>query len=509
MITKGQKLGNRYQIEDLLGSGATANVFRAQDTRLDREVAVKVLLPHVHPSTRQRFEREGRAAGMLNHPGIMQMYDIGQEGEQMYLVCELVPGRPLHDLIPAAPETVTDLTIKILAALEYIHSMGLIHRDIKPANIYTLPDSSIKIMDLGLALSLDLADKRLTAVGSIIGTPAYLSPEQAQGKKLDTRTDLYSLAIVMYELLTGALPFDADDISAILIQQVSKAPVPPRELRPEIPAWLEAVILRALEKQPAARYDSAKEMAAALASADAGAEANADALFMPRTITSPGVAPVPPPRIRVALVDDHVILRRTLAAMLVDDSDLEIVGEGSNGQDAIDLVNRIHPQVLLLDLNMPKMPGLVALPIIKREAPGTFVIVLTGRDEASYIMQALRAGANGYMLKTSSDRELIQAVHDVLGGNIVLGQGVAERIVQGLQMMNETDPLTEEERDVVRAIASGSEENAQIAQALGWTDTQVARVLLRTLDKLGVSSRTDAALKALRAGWITVEEIRA
>ena len=500
-------LGNRYQIEDLLGSGATANVFRAQDLRLDRQVAVKVLLPHVHPSTRQRFEREGRAAGMLNHPGIMQMYDIGQEDEQMYLVCELVPGRPLHDLIPAAPETVTDLAIKILAALEYIHSMGLIHRDIKPANIYTLPDGSIKIMDLGLALSLGLADKRLTAVGSIIGTPAYLSPEQAQGKKLDARTDLYSLAIVMYELLTGTLPFDADDISAILIQQVSKIPVPPRDLRPDIPAWLEAIILRALEKQPAARYDSAKEMAVALAGAGASST-DADTALMPHTITSPGVQ-LPPSRIRVALVDDHVILRRTLAAMLVDDSDLEIVGEGSNGQEAIDLVKKIHPQVLLLDLNMPKMPGLVALPIIKREAPGTFVIVLTGRDEASYIMQALRAGANGYMLKTSSDRELIQAVHDVLGGNIVLGQGVADRIVQGLQMMNETDPLTEEERDVVRAIASGSEENAQIAQALGWTDTQVARVLLRTLDKLGVTSRTDAALKALRAGWISVEEIRA
>ncbi len=493
----GQKLSNRYIIEELIGEGATAAVYRATDTRLGRTVAIKVLLPHVHVTTRQRFEREARAAAMLNHPGIMTIYDVGQDGDRSYLVVELIKGRALYELIPAPPEMVIDLGQKISRALDYAHRAGLIHRDIKPANIYLTDDGNIKIMDMGLAMPVEAREKRLTATGSIIGTPAYLSPEQAQGKKLDPRTDLYSLGIVLYEMVTGQLPFDADDIASILIQQVNKAPVPPSQLVNGIPDNLERVLLRALEKTPEMRDATAAEMADALAG-----QTSAD-MRVPVASTTAAK-----PKIRVVLVDDHVILRATLATVLDTSNEIEVIGEGADGQQAIDLVAELKPDVLLLDLNMPKMSGLAALPEIKRIAPGVKVLVLTGRDENSYIMRALRAGANGYMLKTATEKELVQAVHDVFGGNVVLGQGVAERIVQGLQTMNETDPLTEEERDVLRCIAIGDEENSAIARRLGWDELHVTRMIMKVIDKLGVKTRTDASLMALRAGWISVDDLR-
>src|SRR6266568_1950505 len=233
-----QVLNNRYLVEELIGEGATAAVYRGTDMRLRRTVAIKILLPHVHTTTRQRFEREALAAAKLNHPAIMTIYDVGKDGDNYYIVVELVDGKPLYEFIPSTPDQVAKLGHQICLALDYAHRAGIIHRDIKPANIYVTSDGNIKIMDFGLAIPVEGNQKRLTAAGSIIGTPAYLSPEQAQGKPLDPRTDLYSLGVVLYEMVTGVLPFDADDIASILLQQVNKQAVPPREYTPDIPASL-------------------------------------------------------------------------------------------------------------------------------------------------------------------------------------------------------------------------------------------------------------------------------
>ncbi len=496
----GQRLSNRYQVEELIGEGATAAVYRGTDTRLRRTVAIKVLLPHVHATTRQRFEREALSSAKLNHPGIMTIYDVGKDGDADYIVVELVHGQPLYEFVPSSPEKVAYLGHEICLALDYAHRAGIIHRDIKPANIYVTEDGGIKIMDFGLAIPVEGGEKRLTATGSIIGTPAYLSPEQAQGKPLDPRTDLYSLGVVLYEMVTGQLPFDADDIASILLQQVNKPPAPPSEFAPEIPLWLENVILKALEKSPDQRFKTASAMASALS--------GSSVVDTKSTLATNAQAEPEIPPIRVVLADDHAALRAPLAAYLELAGDIAVVGEASDGQEAIDLALQYQPDVVMLDLNMPNVSGLQALPVIKKNNPNVKVLVLTGRDETPYIMRALRSGANGYILKTANEQEIVNAVRDVYSGGMVLGQGIAERIVDGLRSMNDIDPLNEQEHDVLRCIAAGYEENDQIAEKLGVDEVTVTRLLKNAIDKLKVKGRSDAALMALRAGWITMEDVR-
>ncbi|MCL4256610.1 MAG: serine/threonine protein kinase, partial [Anaerolineae bacterium] len=258
----GHKLRNRYEIREHLGDGSTATVYKAFDERLEREVAIKMLLPHVRESTRKRFFQEATSAAKLNHPNIMAIFDIDQEGDRHFLVVEYVDGLSLSAYVPASAEVIVDLGSQIANALQYAHERQIIHRDIKPANIKVTPAGQVKIMDLGLALPHDA--KRVTAHGMVIGTPAYLSPEQAQGMKLDNRTDIYSLGIVLYEMATGQLPFNADDIGALLLQQVKQAPPPLRNITPTIPMALENVILKSLEKNPNRRYQSAAALASAL-----------------------------------------------------------------------------------------------------------------------------------------------------------------------------------------------------------------------------------------------------
>lgn len=258
MSLEGQTLG-QYEIIERIGSGGMATVYKAYQPALDRYVAIKVL-PAQHaltPGFTERFLLEARAVAHLSHPNILPIYDVGVEGDLSYFVMKYVPGRTLSDLMgqPMDLPTVSYYIDQIAAALDHAHERGIIHRDIKPSNIL-LEDDWVLLADFGLAKTL-MGNQKLTGPGAIVGTPAYLSPEQANGEPLDHRADIYSLGIVLYEMVIGQVPFQADSPMGILTKHIFE-PVPrPRRLRPNLPAGIERIILKAMAKDPANRYNRA------------------------------------------------------------------------------------------------------------------------------------------------------------------------------------------------------------------------------------------------------------
>ncbi len=255
--------GRRYRATEKIGSGGMADVYKAVDDVLGRTVAIKVLHPRyaTEPNFVARFRQEAQAAANLSHPNIVNMYDWGREGETYYIVMEYVNGTDLKSLVtqrgPLDPAKAAEYAQQVCAALSVAHGYDVIHRDIKPHNIVLTPDGTIKVMDFGIARA---GNTTMTQTNSVLGTAQYISPEQAQGKPIGPASDLYSLGVTLYEMVTGRLPFDADTPVATALAQVNEEPVPPRQIRGSIPPALEAVILRAMRKNPAERYSSAAEM---------------------------------------------------------------------------------------------------------------------------------------------------------------------------------------------------------------------------------------------------------
>ncbi|MGI8837210.1 MAG: protein kinase domain-containing protein [Pyrinomonadaceae bacterium] len=265
-IMPGTILRERYRLDSEIGRGGMGIVYRATDLELHREVAVKVL-PTATSSieARQRLMREARAAAALNHPHIVSVHDVGEANGSPFFVMELVHGPSLAKAPPAELSRLVDIARQICAALEHAHANSIVHRDLKPDNILLSASSlngSVKLADLGLALPADAA--RISRAGLIVGTAAYMAPEQALGQTVDGRTDLYALGVLLYEMATGRVPFIGNDPLAVVSQHVHASVVPPRVLRPELPRALEAVILKLLAKDPAQRFATAAETSIAL-----------------------------------------------------------------------------------------------------------------------------------------------------------------------------------------------------------------------------------------------------
>lgn len=264
---EGQTLAGRYALTERIGTGGMGTVWRARDTMLSRDVAVKILHDHLASDENfaERFRREARSAARLSHANIVTVYDTGEEATVPYIVMELVDGRSLHDRIRAqGPLSVADtlgIASAVLAALAHAHERGLVHRDMKPANVLITPRGEIKVADFGIAKWAEDSGG-LTSTGSLIGTAAYLSPEQAQGSAATPRSDLYATGCLLYACLAGRPPFEGDSAVAVAVQHTREA-VPPLE-RPDAPAKLVAVIMQALRKDPEQRYASAGEMSAAI-----------------------------------------------------------------------------------------------------------------------------------------------------------------------------------------------------------------------------------------------------
>ena len=260
-----------YEVLAVIGRGGMGEVYRARDSKLQRDVALKTLSAEFAADAERvaRLEREATVIAALNHPHIAAIYGIEDHDAGKVLVLELVDGQTLKELVtergPLSPEVAVNLTEQILSALAYAHKRGIVHRDIKPQNVIIDPDGVAKVADFGIARAGETSE--MTQAGAIVGTMQYLSPEQAEGHPVDLRADLYSVGIVLYELLTGRVPFDGEAPISIAIKQINEYPVPPGQLHPGIPPALESVVLRALEKDPAQRYQSADAFIAALENA--------------------------------------------------------------------------------------------------------------------------------------------------------------------------------------------------------------------------------------------------
>jgi beta-lactam-binding protein with PASTA domain len=274
MTSSPTTVGGRYELGELLGRGGMAEVRRAVDQRLGRPVAVKQLRTDfaTDPTFQARFRREAQSAAGLNHPTIVAVYDTGEETDPLtgvsvpYIVMELVEGQTLRDVLREGrkilPERALELTQGVLDALSYSHKAGIVHRDIKPANVMLGPGGGVKVMDFGIARAVADTSATMTQTAAVIGTAQYLSPEQARGETVDARSDLYSAGCLLYELLVGRPPFIGDSPVSVAYQHVREAPVPPSQLDPEITPEIDAVVLKALAKDPADRYQSAREMKA-------------------------------------------------------------------------------------------------------------------------------------------------------------------------------------------------------------------------------------------------------
>jgi beta-lactam-binding protein with PASTA domain/tRNA A-37 threonylcarbamoyl transferase component Bud32 len=269
-MTQPRLLGGRYQLEGVVGRGGMAEVYRARDIRLDRIVAVKTLREDLarDQTFQARFRREAQSAASLNHPSIVAVYDTGEDmsgpTHVPYIVMEFVDGRTLRELLRAdrrlLPERALEITDGVLRALDYSHRNGIVHRDIKPGNVMLTRSAEVKVMDFGIARAVSDAQATMTQTAQVIGTAQYLSPEQARGERVDARSDLYSTGCLLYELLVGRPPFTGDSPVAIAYQHVRENPVPPSRIDPEIPAWADSIVLKAMAKDPAERYQSAAEM---------------------------------------------------------------------------------------------------------------------------------------------------------------------------------------------------------------------------------------------------------
>jgi serine/threonine-protein kinase len=306
-----KEFDRRYLVLRKLGSGGMADVYLAEDKELGRRVALK-LLNDRHANDDQfveRFRREAQSAAGLNHPNIVSIFDRGQAEGTYYIAMEYLDGRTLKELLvrngPTPVPIAIDYARQILGALAFAHRGGIVHRDIKPHNIVVRKDGRLKVTDFGIARS---GASQMTEAGSIVGTAQYLSPEQARGAPVDARSDLYSLGIVLYEMLTGKVPYTGDAPVEIAMKHLTAVPDPPSKLRPDVPHDLDAIVMRALAKDPEQRYGSAEEMDADLARvargvavsqkteeamtqvlAGAGASTAATMITRPRTVTAPPV----------------------------------------------------------------------------------------------------------------------------------------------------------------------------------------------------------------------------
>jgi putative two-component system response regulator len=480
-----------------------AAVYRAYHPGLDRYVAIKVLPDFFadDPNYRERFQQEARSVARLKHPNILEVYDFGYEEGLAYLVLELIEGGTLADRVgkPMDLREVIAILEPLAAALDHAHAHGILHRDIKPSNILLHKDGTPVLADFGLAKLLGSL-RRLTSSGTVMGTPEYMSPEQAGDDPMGPSSDRYSLAVVAYEMLTGRVPFQADTPAAVLLSHVTKAMPATRELRGELSAHIEDVLRRALAKAPEDRYQSAAEFVTALKPAAWPSRPSDEPTAMPTTrrLVRPQRTPV------VLVVDDGAANRELIEACLAG-VDCE-VRTAEDGYAALKAMQSSLPDLVLLDVQMPGMDGYEVCKRIKGNPTSRLVpvVMITSLDRTSDRVRALEAGADDYMTKPVDRIELVARVRSALRLKGVYDSlDSAEQVIFALAAAVEAkDPYTEAHTQRVAETAR------RIGIRLGLSTSEVDALyrggLIHDIGKIGVP---DAIL--LKPGPLDSEEMMA
>src|SRR6478752_7437635 len=303
----GEVLSDRYELEELVGTGGMSSVYRAHDRLLDRKVALKVLHEQYADDEDyvERFRREARAVAALSHPNIVTVIDRGEHGGRQFIVFEYVAGENLKQLIarrgPAPVTTALELGIQMARALSFAHQQGLVHRDVKPQNVLLNGEGEAKVTDFGIARSLDV-QHGMTQTGTVLGTSDYIAPEQAQGQRVDEQTDVYSLGVVLYELLTNEVPFPGENFVAVAMRHINEEPPSIRDKRPDVPPRVDEAIRHAMAKDPQARFqtmgDFCAELETCLAEVE-GTQVTAAVAAPPRRVHARRRGPSPWPLIVV------------------------------------------------------------------------------------------------------------------------------------------------------------------------------------------------------------------
>jgi two-component system LytT family response regulator len=384
-----------YRIVSRLGEGGMGEVYLATDTRLDRSVALKVLPTAVahDPMRMERFDREAKAASALNHPNVAHIYEIGEDRGIHFLVMEFIEGQALDRRIDgrtlAVPE-LAEIGAQVADALDAAHAKGIVHRDIKPANIIITPRGIAKVLDFGLAkvaeprgsaIETQVETRVLSAAGTLLGTVEYMSPEQALGRPVDHRTDLFSLGVVLYQMATGRLPFEGSNPSETIAHILDDSPAAMARFNYDVPEDLDRIVRKCLEKDRERRYQSARDLMV-------------DLKGLTRERETAGPRRQPGAKIRAVIVDDEDLARQILREYLRGEEDVEIVAECGNGFAAVKTVTEQKPDLLFLDVQMPKLDGFEVLELVDREVAVVFV---TAFDQ--YAMKAFDAAAVDYLLK--------------------------------------------------------------------------------------------------------------
>jgi two-component system LytT family response regulator len=383
----------KYRIVSTLGEGGMGRVYLAVDTQLGRKVALKVLSNELasDETALARFLQEARLASSLSHPNIAYIYDIGEHAGSRFLAMEYVEGEPLSNRIMAGPLSTSDVIFigaQVADALEAAHARGIVHRDVKPANIMLTAQGHVKVLDFGLAKLQSVTRGQddtqvISTPGAVIGTVHYMSPEQALGRDVDARSDIFSLGCVLYEMCTGRTPFRGATPSETIARLLGGGVEAIARFNYEAPDELDRVVRKCLQKEPARRYQSAREAAVDLRAIGEAASAS-------RTQRERD-------RLTAILVDDEELARQLLREYVQAVPDVEIVAECANGFQAVKAIGEHKPDLVFLDVQMPKLDGLEVLELIGRDVA---VIFTTAYD--SYAMRAFDAHAVDYLLKPFS-----------------------------------------------------------------------------------------------------------